>query len=187
MKRPVRDDKAYSSRPRAAISEGMFRRVHQTLAVLLIAAFAVAGGLGAGSARAQISGAATFKKGQLTIVSGENTHRFTVELALSNRQQMQGLMFRRHLAPDAGMLFVYRREQTISMWMKNTYVPLDMLFIDREGRIVGIAERTLPLSERVISSGAPALAVLEVNAGTAARLGIRKGDIVRSPALAKKR
>jgi len=126
---------------------------------------------------------ATFGTDTVSIASGEKTHKFRVELALSHRQQMQGLMFRRKMAPDAGMLFVYKREAPIAMWMKNTYIPLDMLFIARDGSILKIAERTVPLSEATISSGGAVIAVLELNAGTASRLGIKAGDRVLAAAL----
>jgi len=105
-------------------------------------------------------------------------HHFTVELALTSEQQARGLMHRESLAEDAGMLFVYPRDRMISMWMRNTLISLDMLFLDRRGRIVRIAERTTPLSEATISSGRPARAVLEVPAGTARRLGLATGDRV---------
>jgi len=105
-------------------------------------------------------------------------HHFTVELALTSEQQARGLMHRESLAEDAGMLFVYPRDRMISMWMRNTLISLDMLFLDRRGRIVRIAERTTPLSEATISSGRPARAVLEVPAGTARRLGLSSGDRV---------
>ena len=126
---------------------------------------------------------AVFGKDTISIVSGDKTHKFRVELALTHQQQMQGLMFRRRMASDAGMLFVYRREEPIAMWMKNTYLPLDMLFIARDGKILKIAERTVPLSEVTISSGGAVIAVLELNAGTAARLGIGPGDRVLAAAL----
>lgn len=109
------------------------------------------------------------------------SHRFTVELALSMRQRSRGLMFREELAPDAGMLFVYPQEQEIRMWMRNTLIPLDMIFVASDGRIVHLAEETVPLSEKVISSGGPARAVIEVGGGTARRLAIRPGDRVRHP------
>lgn len=124
-----------------------------------------------------------FSRVPLTVESGSAVHRFTVELALSPRQQARGLMFRRRLAADAGMLFVHPAPRVIAMWMRNTYIPLDMLFIGPDGRIVRIVERARPMSTETISSGRPALAVLEVNAGTAARLGIRPGDRVIAEAL----
>lgn len=107
--------------------------------------------------------------------SGEE-HRFEVELATTWQQQAQGLMYRKALAPNAGMLFIYAREDELTMWMKNTLIPLDMLFIGRDGRIVSLSERTVPHSLKRISSGSPALAVLELNAGTVARLGLKPGD-----------
>ena len=90
-------------------------------------------------------------------------------------------MFRRELAPDAGMLFDFKEVEPVAMWMKDTYLPLDMLFIARDGRIVHIAERTVPFSLATISSGEPVLAVLELNSGTASRLKIKPGDRVIHP------
>jgi hypothetical protein len=107
---------------------------------------------------------------------------FEVELALTAEQRAQGLMFRRDLPDMGGMLFVYDKDWDISMWMKNTVIPLDMLFIKRDGRIVAIAERAVPFSLETISSGQPASGVLEINGGAAARLGIHPGDRVRHSA-----
>ena len=90
-------------------------------------------------------------------------------------------MFRRSLAADRGMLFDFAQVEPVSMWMKNTYLPLDMLFIRSDGTISHIAENTEPLSTRVIPSGGPVLAVLELNAGSAKRLGIKPGDRVEHP------
>ena len=97
----------------------------------------------------------------------------------------RGLMFRRFLAPDRGMLFDFEIERPVMMWMKNTYLPLDMVFLDRSGRVVGLAENTVPQSEKIIPSGAPAYGVLELNAGTAARIGLKIGDFARHPMFAK--
>lgn len=105
-------------------------------------------------------------------------HEFVVELAVTQEQQARGLMFREELAEDAGMLFLHPSDRVITMWMRNTLIPLDMLFLDRRGKIVRVAERAVPLSETTISSGRPARAVLEVPGGTARRLGIRSGDRV---------
>src|SRR3546814_16503275 len=85
-------------------------------------------------------------------------------------------MFRRQMAADAGMLFLFGGSKVRAMWMKNTLIPLDMLFIDETGKIVRIEERTVPHSERAIVSGGPVSAVLELNAGTASRLSIKPGD-----------
>jgi uncharacterized membrane protein (UPF0127 family) len=129
------------------------------------------------------AGLETFERDTVVIeTAAGQRHRFTVELALDGAQQAQGLMFRRDLAPDAGMLFLYGRPREVSMWMKNTLIPLDMLFIADDGRIVEIAERTVPGSLQTIPSGRPVAAVLELNGGTAARLGITPGDRVRHAA-----
>lgn len=106
-------------------------------------------------------------------------HHFMVELADTPDLRTRGLMHRRELAADRGMLFLFPRSERQAMWMKNTYVSLDMLFIDSTGRIIDIAANTRPLSERTIVSSGKARAVLELLAGTAARLGITVGDLVR--------
>jgi uncharacterized membrane protein (UPF0127 family) len=112
------------------------------------------------------------------IASRTGVHSFAVELANNDEQRARGLMYRRELPEGRGMLFDFHREQPISMWMQNTYISLDMIFIRGDGRILSIAENTEPLSTRVISSGGSARAVLEVIAGTAKKLGIRPGDRV---------
>ncbi len=115
----------------------------------------------------------------LVIETGTGSHAFEVELAATEKQRRLGLMFRRKLAPNAGMLFDYVRSRPVAMWMKNTYIPLDMLFITADGRVVNIAKRTVPHSLKSISSAGRVRAVLEVNAGTADRLGIVAGALVR--------
>jgi hypothetical protein len=105
-------------------------------------------------------------------------HRFTVELAVTPEQRSQGLMYRRELAADRGMLFLYPRPGYRAMWMKNTYIPLDMLFIKSDGRVAHIAERTEPHSLQSISAGERVSAVLELRGGTADRLGISEGAVV---------
>jgi len=129
----------------------------------------------------------TFEKNRLAIKTKTGRHEFRVEIAMSPRQQAQGLMFRRRLAPDAGMLFLYRSAAPASMWMKNTFIPLDFLYIDGTGRIVGFHQRAVPQSLEVITSKQPVRAVMEVNAGTAARLRIAVGDQVFHPAFQAKR
>ncbi|HEY6703554.1 MAG TPA: DUF192 domain-containing protein [Xanthobacteraceae bacterium] len=114
----------------------------------------------------------------LEIASKKGVHVFAVELASTPEEQAKGLMFRRELPEGQGMLFDFHREQPTSFWMKNTYIPLDMIFIRGDGRILRIAENTVPLSEALVSSGGPVRAVLEVNAGTARKLGIAPGDRV---------
>src|SRR5262245_45483533 len=88
--------------------------------------------------------AAASKQDELVIEAASGAHHFMVELAVSPEERAQGLMFRQDLAPDAGMLFLYAADQQIIMWMKNTLIPLDMLFIAGDGRILNIAERTIP-------------------------------------------
>jgi len=128
----------------------------------------------------------TFQKSKLTVeTAGGGKFRFDVELALTPGQQAQGLMFRQSMAADAGMLFVYDRVQPASFWMKNTLIPLDMLFIAADGRIVNIHERAVPESLDSVNSDGPVKAILELNGGMASRLGIRPGDRVVSPDIAK--
>jgi uncharacterized membrane protein (UPF0127 family) len=123
----------------------------------------------------------TFKTSELTILTAGGPHKFTIELAITGPEREQGLMFRRSLAPDAGMLFDMDLPTNITMWMKNTFIPLDMLFLDPAGRIVDIHERAVPQSTDIISTRAPARYVIELNGGTAERLGIKIGDRVTSP------
>jgi uncharacterized protein len=118
----------------------------------------------------------------LVIVGAGGAHAFKVELAVTDAEKAEGLMFRRELAADAGMLFdMGPGEHAATFWMKNTYIPLDMLFIRADGRIQNIAERTVPQSLDTVPSDGPVRAVLELNGGTAARLGIKPGDMVRHP------
>ncbi len=124
-----------------------------------------------------------FELSPLTIETSNGRHDFTVELALTSGQQAQGLMFRQEMAADAGMLFVHPRPRLLTMWMRNTLIPLDMVFAGPDGRVTHVVERTIPLSEKTISSRVPAKAVLELNAGTVARLGIRPGDRLVHPML----
>jgi uncharacterized protein len=122
-----------------------------------------------------------FPTAELTIQTAGGPQKFTIELATSPAQLAQGLMFRRSLAPDAGMLFDFQNPLVATMWMKNTLIPLDMLFVDEHGRIVNIHERAVPGSLAPIAAAAPVRAVIELNGGTAARLGIRPGDRVIFP------
>jgi len=108
---------------------------------------------------------------------------FQVWLADSPQRQAQGLMFVRSLPDMRGMLFVHEQPRPMSMWMKNTYIPLDMVFIDGKGRIQQIVEQTTPHSLALIQSKEPALAVLEIAGGEAKRLGIHAGQQVSHPAL----
>ena len=125
------------------------------------------------------AGAATAQETEaLTIVSAQERHAFDVEVARTPEQKRTGLMFRREMADDYGMLFPYEDEGVRTMWMRNTVLPLDMIFIAADGRIVTIAEDTVPFSEEIVSSQFPVKAVLEVNAGIVDRLDISVGDRV---------
>ncbi|MET3410655.1 uncharacterized membrane protein (UPF0127 family) [Methylobacterium sp. 1030] len=120
--------------------------------------------------------AAATKSEPLTIVTKAGPKRFDVEVMRDDAARARGLMFRRHMAADHGMLFDFEQNQPVTMWMKNTYLPLDMVFIRPDGTISRIAADTEPLSTAIIPSGGPVVAVLELNAGTAAKLGIAPGD-----------
>jgi uncharacterized membrane protein (UPF0127 family) len=119
----------------------------------------------------------------LEIASKSGVHVFSVELAVTDAERERGLMFRRSLPELTGMLFDFKRDQEVTMWMKNTYVSLDMIFIQSDGRIRRIAENTETESLKIIPSGGPVRAVLEVAAGTARKLGIEPGDRIASPIL----
>lgn len=113
--------------------------------------------------------------------SAGKTHHLTVELAVTPEEQQQGLMFREKLDDDRGMLFFYPQCDTARFWMKNTYIPLDMIFIEADGRIARIEEMTEPETLAIYQSGVPVNGVLEVNGGLTQRLGIGEGDYVRHP------
>jgi uncharacterized membrane protein (UPF0127 family) len=113
----------------------------------------------------------------LTIRSANGEHRFSVEVAATLEQQQRGLMFRRSLAPDAGMIFPYSPPQDVVFWMKNTLIPLDIIYIRSDGTIARIT-RAKPLDETPLPSGEPIATVLEIGGGRAAELGIREGDSV---------
>jgi uncharacterized membrane protein (UPF0127 family) len=118
----------------------------------------------------------------LEIVSKTSgVHVFQVELAVNDAERAQGLMYRKELPEGRGMLFDFQREQEVAFWMKNTYIPLDMIFIRANGQILRIAENTTPLSEQTVPSGGPVRGVLEVIGGTARKLGIAPGDRVAHP------
>lgn len=113
------------------------------------------------------------------ILTSDGARVFQVEVMRTESERARGLMFRRYMPEDRGMLFDFKTEQQVTMWMKNTYLPLDMLFFSRDGRIVNIAANAEPMSETLIPSGAPAWAVLELNGGAAARFGLKVGDQAR--------
>ena len=129
----------------------------------------------AGTGVAQVS----MKPEPLVIITSTGEHTFEVDIAASRAEQTRGLMFRRSLTPAYGMLFVYPKAQYVSMWMRNTYVSLDMIFIRADGRVHRIESATEPLSERIIESGERVSAVLEVVAGAARNIKLKAGDQVR--------
>ena len=122
----------------------------------------------------------------LEIASKTGVHVFSVEVVDTPEDRARGLMYRKELPEGQGMLFDFKEDQDVAFWMKNTYVPLDMIFIRGDGRILRIAENTEPLSERLVPSGGPIRAVLEVVAGTAKKLGIAPGDRVAHSIFSRK-
>ncbi len=121
---------------------------------------------------------ALFEKSTLSIEGLGGAASLNVEIADTDPKRAQGLMFRRELAPNTGMLFLFDREEIVSMWMKNTYIPLDMVFIDANWRVINVATGTEPHSLEPVSSASPALRVLEIGDGRAAALGIKPGALV---------
>ena len=117
----------------------------------------------------------------LDIVTASGPHHFSVEVMRTDAGREKGLMFRKYLPAERGMLFDFKTEQPVMMWMKNTLLPLDMVFISRNGKVVNVAENAEPLSEATIASDGPVFAVLEVNAGEARSIGVKPGDEVRHP------
>ncbi|MBV8800843.1 MAG: DUF192 domain-containing protein [Alphaproteobacteria bacterium] len=121
---------------------------------------------------------------QIVIDTPKGPVRLEVEVAADSASRMRGLMYRTHLAANSGMLFDFHRDDFCNFWMKNTVLPLDMIFIRADGTISSIAANTTPYSEKTISSTEPVRAVLEINGGRAAALGIRPGEKVHNPAFA---
>jgi uncharacterized membrane protein (UPF0127 family) len=121
----------------------------------------------------------------LRFKTASGDHAFSVEVMRTDAERAKGLMYRRFMPVDRGMLFDFKVEQPVMMWMKNTYLPLDMVFMSRDGVVVNIAENTEPLSERIIASGAPTYAVLELNAGVARGIGLKVGDRAAHPMFGK--
>ena len=117
----------------------------------------------------------------LEIASKSGVHSFSVEVVDNDADRAKGLMYRKELPEGRGMLFDFHRDQEVSFWMQNTYIPLDMIFIRGDGQILRIEENTVPLSTRMIPSRGAVRAVLEVIGGTSRKLGITPGDRVASP------
>ena len=124
------------------------------------------------------TGQAEMRKDVLRVITASGEHQFRIEVAISGEDKARGLMFRRSLADDAGMLFPYEPPQEATMWMRNTYISLDMVFIRADGVVHRIELGTEPFSEAVIASNGNVLAVLELKAGIASRIGLTAGDRV---------
>lgn len=118
---------------------------------------------------------------KLEIVTSHGSDTIEVEVAKTPQEQATGLMFRKELLANKGMLFIHMAPKEVSMWMRNTYIPLDMIFIRQDGTVHRIEKEAEPLSEEVISSNGPVSAVLELPGGTAERLGLKAGDRVQHP------
>ena len=119
-----------------------------------------------------------FPQSEILIVSKSGEHKFVVDVATTMAQRQVGWMYRKKMARNRGMMFDFGEEQLIAMWMKNTLIPLDMLFVDKTGRILQIERATTPLSLETISGRRPAMSVIELNAGLTEELGISEGDQV---------
>jgi uncharacterized membrane protein (UPF0127 family) len=120
----------------------------------------------------------------LEIVTATGGHKFSIEVATTPEEQAKGLMFRRELPEMTGMLFNFQTDQEVAFWMENTFISLDLIFINADGRIRRIAENAEPMSKATIPSGGPVRAVLEVIGGTTRKLGIKEGDRVVHPIFA---
>ena len=123
--------------------------------------------------------------GTLVLKTATGDHAFNIEVMASDQERALGLMFRRSLPENAGMLFLYDRPQPATMWMKNTLIPLDMVFISADGKVHRIEENAEPFSTTLIPSEGPILGVLELNGGEAAKIGLKRGDKVLYPGLPK--
>jgi hypothetical protein len=143
--------------------------VANALAFVLLALLALA------PARALADGSTE----QLVITTSKGPVTFDVEVMRTDEERAKGLMYRRYMPEQRGMLFDFKAPGPVAMWMKNTYIPLDMVFIRQDGTIARIAEDTEPHSTRTIASGEDVIAVLELNAGATARAGIKPGDRVQ--------
>ena len=118
-------------------------------------------------------------RANLSVISAEDTHHFIVELAKTPTEKRQGLMYRSSLPIDQGMLFLFKKPKKLTMWMKNTNIPLDMLFISSDGKVDQVTPNTTPHSLSYISSKSPVIAVLEINAGLSEKYGIKAGDRIQ--------
>lgn len=135
------------------------------------------GMMGAASAQAEMK----MRRDTLTLHTARGAHRIDIEVAESDREKAYGLMFRQSLGENEGMLFPYPTAHEITMWMRNTFISLDMIFIRADGIVHRIETDTEPHSERIIASKGDVTGVLEMKAGSARRLGLKPGDRVEHP------
>jgi uncharacterized protein len=154
-----------------SVGRPMFAALAAVLGAALVAVWAP------GSVSAQMP------REPVVLVTETGQHTIDAEIADTPETKATGLMFRRSLAADKGMLFIYDKPQNITMWMKNTYISLDMVFADARGTIIRIARNTEPFSTDIIEAGGQAKVVLEVPAGTARRLNLKRGDTLHHPSV----
>ncbi len=124
--------------------------------------------------------------GTIVLKTATGDHSFNIEVMVTDQERALGLMFRRSLPENSGMLFIYDPPQEAMMWMKNTFIPLDMVFISPDSRVHRIESRAEPFSETLIPSEGEVAGVLELNAGEAEKIGLKQGDKVIYPGFAKK-
>ncbi|MEM7302011.1 MAG: DUF192 domain-containing protein [Pseudomonadota bacterium] len=127
------------------------------------------------------SGASAGEATRISATTDSGEHHWAIELAADDKTRQVGLMNRKSMPEMTGMLFDFHRDMMVMMWMKNTFIPLDMIFIDRNGTIIRIANNTVPHSTDIISSGQPVRYVLEINAGEAAKTGLKPGLSMHHP------
>jgi uncharacterized membrane protein (UPF0127 family) len=149
------------------------RRAASRAAPLLVVLALLAAGL--------MQSAHAMRHETLKLITARGTQVIDVEVTETPAERAQGLMFRTRLADNAGMLFFYETPQEITMWMRNTYIPLDMVFIRADGVVHRIEARTEPLSENIVASRGDVTACLELAGGAAERLGLKPGDRVEHP------
>jgi uncharacterized membrane protein (UPF0127 family) len=145
----------------------------------VFAAFFLVTGIAAPPLGTQTSG----PREELTVETKAGSREFQVEIADDERERALGLMFRRSMGEEEGMLFDFGREEPATFWMRNTYISLDMLFIKSDGTIESIAKQTTPLSDKGVPSKGPVRYVLEINGGTSDELGIHPGDKITGAAV----
>ena len=151
------------------------------LAALLLCAVAAAAGASPPDRAPALFPA--LRQATITATTSTGAHEFTVWIAADARSRERGLMYVRELPPDRGMLFLFEFPQPLAFWMKNTYLSLDLIFVGADGRVLNVAEHAKPLTLDPIESAGDAVAVLEVVAGTAGKLGLKAGDRVELPGL----